>query len=399
MSTEISEKQYVKVPLFPTYEQARYLYKSIDGIERRLFNSLLSSIFELTGTPQKTEDWTEPEQWIPERLKGAERDLAFHIWQSSNKTLNPRHMRGHWYMARTYKLLEEIGGKLCLTEDGKDFIDNLYGEITRKIDEREGLIKILSLVAELGSGRRGNFLAAWKDFLQANSGFQSESIAKDSLRRRLVNLTERELIQRSGMTYEVTSNGLEYLAQMQNRVGPTVVITPSRLSELQRLAREQRLAVREALSEYLHQMHPYDFEFLIKQLLEELGYQNVIVTTQSNDKGVDLVAEIEVGITPVKEVIQAKRYTSNTQRRVLDELRGSLHRFEANRGTIITTSNYSKGAKDAAFERGAAPIQLIDGERLIDLLIENNIGVRRSSIEILELDIASFDNGEQLQDN
>ena len=68
----------------------------------------------------------------------------------------------------------------------------------------------------------------------------------------------------------------------------------------------------------------------------------------------------------------------------LDQLRGSLHRFNAVRGTIITTGRFSKGVEEAAFERGAAPITLIDGEKLLDLLIENGIGVSKRPLEYLE---------------
>ena len=68
------------------------------------------------------------------------------------------------------------------------------------------------------------------------------------------------------------------------------------------------------------------------------------------------------------------------------QLRGSLHRFDAVRGTIICTSGFSKGTRTAAFERGAAPITLIDGETLIQLLIDHGIGVSKRKLELWELD-------------
>lgn len=69
---------------------------------------------------------------------------------------------------------------------------------------------------------------------------------------------------------------------------------------------------------------------------------------------------------------------------MLDQLRGSLHRFNAVRGTIITTRRFSKGVEEAAFERGAAPITLIDGDKLLDLLFENQIGVTKRQVEYWE---------------
>jgi restriction system protein len=133
-------------------------------------------------------------------------------------------------------------------------------------------------------------------------------------------------------------------------------------------------------------MNPYKFEALIKLLLEEMGYTGVEVTAPTNDKGVDVIAHIELGISSVREVIQVKRHKGNIGRRVLDELRGSLHRFDAMRGTIITTGDFSTGTKQAAFERGAAPITLIDGEKLLNLLRQHEIGVSKKAIEYFEFD-------------
>jgi len=137
-------------------------------------------------------------------------------------------------------------------------------------------------------------------------------------------------------------------------------------------------------------MDPFAFEHLVKRLLEEMDYQNVEVTTRSGDGGVDVVADIELGITSVREVVQAKRHKRTIQRKDLDALRGSLYRFDAVRGTIITTSRYSKGTTEAAFATGAAPITLIDGDKFIDLLIEHGIGVRKRTVELLAVDPDAF---------
>jgi restriction system protein len=156
------------------------------------------------------------------------------------------------------------------------------------------------------------------------------------------------------------------------------------------LAKSHHAAIRASAREILTTMDPIGFEHLVRRLLEAMDYQNVTVTARSNDKGVDVVADIELGITSVREVVQAKRHAQAVQRKELDALRGSLHRFRAVRGTLITTGTFSKGTRDAAFESGAAPITLIDGEKLIDLLIEYEVGIRKKTIDILELDSAAF---------
>ena len=138
-------------------------------------------------------------------------------------------------------------------------------------------------------------------------------------------------------------------------------------------------------------MNPYSLEVLIAQLLTRMGYENVLVTSKSHDQGVDLIADIELGITSVREVIQVKRHQRNIQRPALDALRGSLHRFQAVRGTLITTSDFSKGTVAAAFESGAAPITLINGSKLIDLLIRYELGVQKISVPIWRVTPETFE--------
>jgi hypothetical protein len=81
----------------------------------------------------------------------------------------------------------------------------------------------------------------------------------------------------------------------------------------------------------------------------------------------------------------------------VDGLRGSLHRFHAVKGTIITLGGFASGARQAAFEPGAAPTTLIDGEKLLDLLIDNGLGVRTKTIELLEFDEAGLEAGKEAE--
>jgi len=198
---------------------------------------------------------------------------------------------------------------------------------------------------------------------------------------------ERGLLSKTGTTYSITDAGLAYLNQTG---GSEDADSTDELQQILTLVKKQSVSIRASIRELLETMDPIAFEYLVKQLLEAMNYQNVMVTAPSNDKGIDVKADIEMGITSVREVVQAKRHKANVQRPVLDALRGSLHRFDAVRGTIITTGDFSKGTTAAAIERGAAPITLINGEKLIDLLIEHKIGVRTRSVEILELDADAF---------
>lgn len=387
-ATERDEtEQRVRTPLFPIYQEVRHLLKIWPGRPRKQITGLQTTLGELRGTPQNTVDWTDPDAWIPERLSGEDQDLARAIWMKSGKTVNPRHTYGHWLLSQKYELIEDgPDGNLALTDRGREFIEHVGGEAEVFLDEQEGLAKLLALVADNGPTRAGGILEEWTEYLNRHSSFGSPSTFRDTLRRRLNNLLDRGLVDRKSTMYSVTDMGLAYL----QRVGTEEALGGDEQQELWKLAKKQEASVRESLRELLLDMDAFAFEHLVKRLLEEMDYQNVEVTTRSGDGGVDVVADIELGITSVREVVQAKRHKRTIQRKDLDALRGSLYRFNAVRGTLIATSRFSKGTEEAAFAGGAAPITLIDGDKLIDLLIEHGIGVRKRTLEVLAVDADVF---------
>jgi restriction system protein len=371
-------------PLLPTYRNARQYLQIMNGIAYENYRRMVEAISQQHGNPQSQVDWADPNAWIFERLIGTEQALALKIWTESNGNLNPRYLRGCWYLANRHDLLiRNQNGLICLTDRGQLFLQE-NKEIVSEIDWREGLISILRTVAEKGPGKRSNFLPEYADYSRTYTTFHSDNAISDSLYHRLINLADRKLISRNGQIYEVMDAGITYLDLTNNSSENREIRRPQ--AELLRLSKELTQQARKQLSDYLATMNPFKFESLVKLLLEEMGYINVETTSSTNDKGVDVVADIELGITRVREVVQVKRYKSNVGREILDMLRGSLHRFHAVRGTIITTGGFAKGAERAAFESGAAPITLIDGDKLLDLLIEYGIGVTKKSVEYIEFD-------------
>jgi restriction system protein len=374
------------VPHYPTYEQARAVLAAWEGAPRAAITGMRSAIMSLTGTPEERVAWTDPDSWIEERLTGEAREWARRTWQGSDRTVNPRHTVGHWSLVTSY-LSEEVGGQLRLSDAGRGFLDEPDGAVVRRIDESEGLLKILSLIAESGSPRMAELMEPWTEYLDEQSKVRKATTARSYLASRIRNLEARGLIERVGHSLVISEAGMEY---HEKASGDSTGTEPDSGKLLQKYLADQRKHVREALREFLADIDPYAFEHVIKRLLEEIGYVDVETTAKSNDKGVDVFGTINVGITTVQEVVQVKRYRGNIGRPVLDALRGSLHRFKAMRGTIITTGGFSKGTRDATFEIGAAPITLIDGEKLIDLLIENGIGVRKRKVDLWELDLNAF---------
>jgi restriction system protein len=122
----------------------------------------------------------------------------------------------------------------------------------------------------------------------------------------------------------------------------------------------------------------YEFEEFLKPFLEKLGLDEVKVTKRSNDGGIDLdcvrYGVIDTNGDSVKYKVQAKRYNPNSSISVdvIDRHRGIMRNGE--RGIIITTGKFSEPAIKSAAIETERPILLIDGDSLINICIEQNIG-------------------------
>ena len=122
----------------------------------------------------------------------------------------------------------------------------------------------------------------------------------------------------------------------------------------------------------------YEFEEFLKPFLEKIGLDEVKVTKRSNDGGIDLdgvrYGVIDTNGDSVKYKIQAKRFnpSNSVSVDVIDRHRGIMKNGE--RGIIITTAKFSEPAIKSAASEMERPILLIDGEGLINICIEKNIG-------------------------
>lgn len=378
----------IKIPLYPDYSTVSMLLKIIDGMPVADFKNMWNTIWNLRGTPQNTVDWKDPDTWINDRLIGKDREVASKIWSDSLKTVNPRWIRGDQFLMNVYNLIEEKNGLYTQTEDGKNFSSSIENSVISRIDLEEGLIQILLQLSLIGKGKRADLMEDWVEYTKINSNLKQDTSIKSYLLYRLTNLIDRGYIKREGNTYAITARGINYLESVrQSNPNPINNKETDLNYEVEKFITEQR----KLLKDFLARTTPYQFEHIIKDLLTAMGYEDVQVTSPTNDKGIDVTGISQNGITTVKEVIQVKRNTtSNITRPILDSLRGCLHRFDAFQGTIITLSDFAKGAKDAAFEKGAAPLTLINGEKLIDLLIQYEIGINRKRFIYYTIDESYF---------
>ena len=142
--------------------------------------------------------------------------------------------------------------------------------------------------------------------------------------------------------------------------------------QIHKLLQEKRVE----LLEVILNASPYFFEKMVVILLSKMGYKgkdgHSFVTQKSSDGGIDgIINQDPLGTQTV--YVQAKRYKeANVQRQEIEMFYGALNRISANRGVFITTSDFSKTAKETAEQFS---IVLINKDSLLDLLIEYEVGV------------------------
>lgn len=148
---------------------------------------------------------------------------------------------------------------------------------------------------------------------------------------------------------------------------------------------QQNDSARAELLIQVRRMPPTAFEQLVAHLLTNLGFLDVDVTRRSGDGGVDIRGRLLVGgVISTQMAVQVKRWAQNVQAPIVQAMRGSLGSHE--QGLIVTTSDFGPGAKAEASRPNAVPISLMNGEQLVMLLVEHQIGIRRTPVDIFELE-------------
>lgn len=138
---------------------------------------------------------------------------------------------------------------------------------------------------------------------------------------------------------------------------------------------------REELMTRLLELAPSAFERLCQRLLRESGFVEVKVTGRSGDGGLDGVGIVRLGgLLGFPVLFQCKRYRGSVSSSVIRDFRGAMI-GRADRGLVITTGTFSRDAKLEAIRDGAPPIDLVDGEQLLDKLKELHLGVTIKMIE------------------
>lgn len=122
----------------------------------------------------------------------------------------------------------------------------------------------------------------------------------------------------------------------------------------------------------LMDLNPFEFENLVANLFSKMGLETK-QTRSSKDGGVDAVAFDNRPVLGGKVVIQAKRYKNHVGVSAVRDLYGTMMNEGANKGILVTTSNYGPDAYDFSKDK---PIELIDGGALLYLLEQVGVQAR-----------------------
>lgn len=148
--------------------------------------------------------------------------------------------------------------------------------------------------------------------------------------------------------------------------------------------------VKQELLEKLKGIDPYYFEKVILILLKKMGYGDFIETSKSGDGGIDgIINEDKLGLDKI--FIQAKRYEDNNVRE--KDIRNFIGAMsgDTTKGVFVTTSDFDKGAIQKAHDAHHTII-LIDGNKLVDLMHQYNVGVQiKATYDVKMLDDDFFE--------
>ncbi len=118
------------------------------------------------------------------------------------------------------------------------------------------------------------------------------------------------------------------------------------------------------------------FERLCQRLLRESGFEKVQVTGKSGDGGLDGNGILQINpFVSFKVLFQCKRYSGAVSVSQVRDFRGAMM-GRADKGIILTTGTFTADARKESVRDGVPPIELVDGEKLMDMFEELELGVK-----------------------
>lgn len=164
-------------------------------------------------------------------------------------------------------------------------------------------------------------------------------------------------------------------------------LTPDEMMEL--TANELQASIKAEIKREIQQLSPTAFEKLIIEVMRGLKYSargTALHTGKSKDGGIDgIITEDALGLDSI--YLQAKRYVgSSVTKMEIQAFAGAMDGHAVTKGVFVTFSTFTKDAENFA-KVSPKHIRLINGNELVELMYNHNIGVRtHRSIELKRVD-------------
>ena len=195
-------------------------------------------------------------------------------------------------------------------------------------------------------------------------------------------VTTGDMASRQRGIWEITDQGRSRLAG-KGADESVAVQQASRELSLVDIHDKYELQFRSNMLDKLHGLTPTEFEHFGTKLLDVYGFVKMSVTQVHNDGGIDGHGLLKIGLARMAVAVQCKRWKGNVPRPEIDKFRGAIQGIY-DQGVFLTTSDFTSGAKEASIKKGAVPVILLNGESIVDLMIEKEFGVRTRPLQIYE---------------
>ena len=139
------------------------------------------------------------------------------------------------------------------------------------------------------------------------------------------------------------------------------------------------------LLELLQKLSPKGFEQICGRLLRESDFEDVQITGKSHDGGIDGYGILKINpFITMKVLFQFKRYKGTVSRSQVGDFRNAML-GRAEKGILITTGAFSQDAIKEANREGAPKIELVDGEKLVEMFKRVELGMTPKTVYEIDL--------------
>ncbi len=146
----------------------------------------------------------------------------------------------------------------------------------------------------------------------------------------------------------------------------------------------------QALLERIRKLDPNAFERLCQRFLREYGFSYVKVTGRSGDGGIDGMGILQINLISFQVIFQCKRWKNAVGAAEVRNFRGAMQ-GRADKGFIIATATFTAAAKNEANRDGVPVIDLIDGNKLCELMQDRKLGVDTKEVVEYSVNEKFFD--------